>query len=346
MNAMEQSLRRALEGGDPSDPAFRLSIYEASARAMERTLANRERDSARDSYESERLVQTIESVEAEYAARYGNYALGEAGAPGGEAGEPPLNPAADPFAEPDEIRHSRPPASFEPADANPAADEGAQEALWRPGSERGPARRRAGAGHVLLGLLFLVVLFGLAAYALGFFGASSAPQSDEPAVEGQADRGAPAREEAAEAPANGLSWIGVFSGGELEQLAAPDGARMETVDEAGRAAVRLSVLPETEAEVLVSLGPGLVQQIAGSTVRIELIAGSPDEELREFSVRCVFGSESVCERQRFATAMPEEAFVFDVAVPGGATGPASLAIGPGLAETGAVDLYSVRMRIL
>ena len=93
-----------------------------------------------------------------------------------------------------------------------------------------------------------------------------------------------------------------------------------------------------------AVGAGIMRQISGHQVRIELTAGSPDGQMREFGIRCLTGDASYCDRQRFSTAMPEEAFVFDVAVPSGQTAAGSIAIGPGLNGTSNdVDIYAVRL---
>ncbi len=94
-----------------------------------------------------------------------------------------------------------------------------------------------------------------------------------------------------------------------------------------------------------AIGPGVVGEIAGANVRIEVTAGSPDGTAREFSVRCLFGGTSLCERQRFSTTMSEEAFIFDVPVPADARSPASIAIEPGVnGTTNDVDVFSLRLR--
>ncbi len=41
MSALEESLRRALNLGDAADPEYRLSIYQASERALEKMLAEK-----------------------------------------------------------------------------------------------------------------------------------------------------------------------------------------------------------------------------------------------------------------------------------------------------------------
>jgi hypothetical protein len=194
--------------------------------------------------------------------------------------------------------------------------------------------------------------------ASAIFGTTEAPAPSTP--EGSSQTTEPVAElpSGAEAPnPPELNWISVFSGDELEALTAPAGGRVEAVQVEGEPVVRMSgsagapVDPTasegTLPEIALAIGPGLIGELAGSEVRVEIRAGSPNGGLREFAVRCEFAGQNVCERQRFATMVAEEAFVFDIAVPAGAGAPAFLAIAPGVGgEGGDLDLYAVRMRVL
>lgn len=66
VNSLEQALRKALEKGDATDPAFRRRVYEAAATAMRRSLT--ERDEAtpeRLDEQTRRLGEAIRTVETE-----------------------------------------------------------------------------------------------------------------------------------------------------------------------------------------------------------------------------------------------------------------------------------------
>lgn len=345
MDPIEESVRRALEGGDPADQAFRRSIYAASARAMERLIAARGQSDAEAAAERSRVGEVLSRVEAEYAAYYGGDGLGTA-VPASEDDALPASSELSPVQEPAPLPSaapSRAPASYAPpAGAGASAPEGE---IWKPGGDKRSAPRRRPGRSVLLGLAFLVALVLLLVIGSFLFGGGAeegaTPQAGNEATTQTAGAVAPA------ANGNPLSWIDVFSGTSLEQVSTPEGGRVTSVAEAGRSAIRVSAPDGGEGEILINLGPGLVGTIAGSQVRVELVAGSPDGQLREFSVRCLFAQASVCERQRFATAMREEAFVFDVPIPPSAGTPANLAIGPGLTAEGPdIDVYSVRMRVL
>lgn len=329
MSSMEDSLRRSLEAGDAGDPAFRESIYAASERALERMFAQRGTAGADADAQRHRLADSIGRLESEYAARYP------------EPAEGPAPFADDELPAPDGV-DPRDPRAFDAgaAASDPRDDEAAHDSEWSPGSDRGattlpPAGIRPIATTVGLALVFALVLAVLAYVIFSTLRGGSDETVDAAAVESTAAGGA-------------LRWIDVFDGNDLETLATPNGGRIETVaGSGGREAVRVSGPQGGEGEVLLSIGPGVVGDIAGRLVRIELTAGSADQTPREFSVRCVFGAASVCDRQRFSTSMGEEAFVFDVAVPADVASPGSIAIGPGLNGTSNdVDIYSVRIRDL
>ncbi|MET0258385.1 MAG: hypothetical protein ABW179_07360 [Methylobacterium sp.] len=331
MSQMETSLRRALEAGDVSDPAFRESIYAASERALERMLESRGADEAVRFEQRSRLAETINRVEGEHAqadAAHDDAAYDEAGAY--EADEAPDERGA-----PADGRVPQAPA--------PGAAGVAEPDVWTPGgtgATKGGARVRSRLAVPLAAVVFAVLLAILAYVVAGAVrGGSDAATGGT--VTGDASSGALAS-------ASDLGWIDVFDGNDLEALSTPNGGRIETVakpDE--REAVRVSAPTGGEGEVLLTMGAGVMRQISGRQVRIELTAGSPNAALREFGIRCLAADQSFCDRQRFSTAMSEEAFVFDVAVPAGVTSAGSIAIGPGLNGTpNDVDIYALRIRAL
>ncbi|UHD45114.1 hypothetical protein LUX29_19190 [Aureimonas altamirensis] len=314
MSALEESLRRALNLGDAADPEYRLSIYQASERALEKMLAEKAVPGNEAQERRLALAEAISRIEDDFEAD----AL-----PAGHAdGSAAAHDAHDiDFA--DEDAGHRPP--------DPHAD-------YEPGLDRHPPRRGLVSMPTLIGIgvaLFLVI----ALYVL-----STIFQSGDAVPAG--DGGNEAQTGEAASPTN-ISWINVFSGANIETLSTPEGGRVEAITANGREAVRMQSPSGQTSEVMLAVGPGLVGEIAGSTVRVELTAGSPDSRAREFSVRCLFASNSICDRQRFVTSMQEEAFVFDIAVPGDAASPATLAIAPGVGGEGSdLDLFAVRMRVI
>ena len=143
MSAMEDSLRRALEGGDARDPAFRESIYAASERALERMLETRGADEAVAHDQRSRLAETINRVEADFAPQ--SYIA---------------QPEPEPFDEPSEER----------------ADDGG----WTPGGRtQDEAPRAAQSWKVPVLAVLLALVLALVAYAVtgALRGSGTAPET-------------------------------------------------------------------------------------------------------------------------------------------------------------------------
>jgi hypothetical protein len=353
---MEKSLRRALDAGDASDPQFRDSIYTASERALERLLRENPIDEEMAHARRVRLAETINRIEADYFGTFGT-AEGErsdeavpADAMVTVVPETPINRddeerfVAESEGSLQGDREALPPswaggqddlplsAEAEEA-AEPAAGRAATKGVaWSPKASGGrrpapaiPPRVRAWLPAILAVLVVLLA----ALYFLS--GAVLSPLSSE-------------GETAAGTAAASAEWISIFDGTQLGIIATPSGGTVDSVTVRGDPAVRLAPAGEG-GEINVAIGPGVVREIQGQTVRVELVAGSSDGASREFGVRCLFGGETVCARQRFQTTQARDTFVFDMAVPRGGNAAGVLAIDPTLAAaTGDLDLYSIRLQ--
>ncbi|KTQ95452.1 hypothetical protein [Aureimonas ureilytica] len=325
MSAMEDSLRRALEGGDARDPAFRESIYAASERALERMLEARGAEEGIAHEQRSRLAETINRVEADFAP--------QSFAPQSYSAEPhPDEHEPEPYEErlTDEAHPHAAPDGDE-------RDERGEDGGWTPGRPRASDEKTRALPSWKVPALAALLALGLGLLAYAITGALRG--RDTPEVTGSTE---------AVDTLPKLAWIDVFDGNDLERLSTPAGGRIEAVKkDSAREAVRISAPAGSPNEALLAVGPGTLHQIAGRNVRIEIVAGSPDGTPREFSVRCLVGSRSFCDSQRFTTDMPEEAFVFDVTVPAVASNDTSIAIAPGVAgQTNDVDIYSLRLRQL
>ena len=327
MSAMEDSLRRALEGGDARDPAFRESIYAASERALERMLETRGADEASALDQRTRLAETINRVEADFAPN--SYPA---------AAEPFEGEGHEPFHAVDDPDQPGRESSAAPLH-EPGGEAHPEDGGWTPGGPRAPGETAGSPFNWKVPALAVLLALGLALLAYAITGALRGGETADPATTSaiQPEDGLPQ-----------LAWIDVFDGNDLETLSTPTGGRIEAVAKPDqREAVRISAPAGSQNEALLTIGPGTLRQIAGRQVRIEVVAGSPDGTMREFGVRCLVGQQSVCDSQRFSTDMPEEAFVFDVTVPAVASNATSLAISPGLGSGASdVDIFSVRLRQL
>lgn len=373
-STIETSVRRALQEGNADDPDFRVQVYEAAERAIQRVVVEKGVGQDVADRQLEQLIAAIERIEADYppAGPEAPYAPGA-----DEAGTEPA-PAGFEMSEPDDDAGpvpQVPPGSGDPsepfdgaiedarpADASPRPDaplplreartadtvsephrlDSAGE--WSPGNrQRSASSRRS--SRWLVGLVAAILVLALLAGAAWWFSASilQTPQAEpEGATVEDAIRAASG--EGGEASGD---WIGIFSGSEIANVRAVDGGRVAAEQVAGgQPAVRIEV-PAVGGgtEIGLVIGPGVVRSLGGQTVRGELTVGSPDGTRREFSLRCLFAGETTCGRQRFATSIAEETFVFDMEIPAGATQEGQIAIDPGIGqETRDLMIFGLRVR--
>lgn len=375
MSAMEKSLRRALEAGDSSDAAFRESIYTAAERALERMLAGKEMEPEAAHAQRVRLAETINRVEDDYfepatdaddgSATYADAMPPADGAQEGETeawhrdDDPQTPPYASDRADDDadfglqRDTNASPDNGFQAAEATPpprptagqTMSDGA-DASWSPGGGSRNAKapkvkgRRFGPFAFGLVVLGIALIAGLAfVYVTVFEPMGGTASSVEAEPDGDTVSAVIA------SAAGEAEWITLFDGGQLEMIATPNGGEVLSIAGAGdRRAVRISAAAEA-GEVDVSIGPGVVNTIKGKKVRVEITVGSADGTPREFGVRCLFGGDTVCGRQRFSTAQDSEAFVFDMVVPDDPAASGTIAIDPSFgAQSNTLDLYAVRLR--
>ncbi|WP_162244658.1 hypothetical protein [Aureimonas sp. Leaf454] len=370
-SAMERSLRRALDAGDASDPAFRETIYAASERALERMLEARPVDEASAQAQRIRLAETINLVEQDYYA-----AAAEREHLGPETDETFERPedrrfaedeaasfGADPEADadlapsrrgdeasPNGEDGGRPDKAASASDDSPAflktsstaqADASAGRRRWSETAARGSlggfgAGRRTNSRLRLLLLLALVFAALLVIFYLVYGMVFGTPASEATGTASSSLETPPGEDE----------WIALFDGTQLSSIATPTGGRVEAVTGSGdMPAVRMTSAGEG-GEIAVAVGPGVVRELAGKTVRVEVTVGSPDGSQREFGVRCPFGGETACGRQRFTTSQSSESFIFEMSVPSDTRDAGSIAFDPGFGEEAKpLDLYGVRARV-
>ena len=379
MSAMEQSLRRALEAGDGSDPAFRESIYSASERALERLLAAK--GTGEDAAEAQRirLAETINRVEEDYFASFpvpeepssdDETGLGRTGWAEQEAID-----AADRFEEPgDEVPAHRDPkrdeddGGYAHAGLDPSPEE-QDDRIGRAGGfspggraagryDPAPAplvassrddgtwspgkERRDAKKSVRNRRRLRPFLFGLVVLliALALGGYLYTSLVGPLPFLDRATGGS-----SAASGAEAGEWINLFDGTRLEAISTPNGGRVEAIAGAGdRPGVRIASAAKG-GEIEIQIGPGVVAETLGRKLRVEILAGSSDGAGREFGVRCLFGGVTACGRQRFKTLQSSEPFVFDMEIPANAPTAGTIAIEPGFGTASKdLDLYSVRLR--
>ncbi|WAP70760.1 hypothetical protein [Jiella pelagia] len=381
-SAIEKSLRRALAEGDHGDPDFRIEIYEAAERALLRLeSANGMSDEARDRHRRE-LITAIETIEGDYFGEGEDAGTsdrpsedrpkgddrkqtsGDTAAPAvagqgsadGHGGRAPLKGGGfiPPATTPEAMTLDRD-ERIVADDADEADD---QEAAREPG------RGKRFGGKLLGPVIGLLLLFlvGVAAWAvLSMF---SADPQNEPvqagAVDGDLTVADAIREnadvvgEVAVAP----EWVDLYTPQLLGEFAASDEAIETVASEGGRTVVRLVQPAEGAAasgpdgvaeadarEIELPISGEAARRFAGQKAQAEIVVGSPDGEPREFTLRCLFGGETVCGRQRFTTALPEENFLFQLEFPPEAVAGGQIAVDPSVGSAGRDLLfYGLRLR--
>lgn len=118
--------------------------------------------------------------------------------------------------------------------------------------------------------------------------------------------------------------------------------------------IRKSPNSLTSAEpILLELQPGVLQKIAGKSVTVEIRTKSGNSEDGLFSVQCLVGGKSVCDRKRFPVGQQPENIIFALNLAKEAIhGDAFLAINTDVKSTvnasgagSSIDILYVRIRI-
>ena len=143
------------------------------------------------------------------------------------------------------------------------------------------------------------------------------------------------------------AWTEVFSGKGAVDAAVVAGTA-EAAEAGGEPAARIDP-PEAgtdgqSREVAFTIPADIARRFAGRKVTGELTVASPDEASRTFTVRCLFGGETVCGRQRFTAAAKQEPFLIQMDMPASVEGAGELAIDSSIG-TGAKDLLVTRFRL-
>ncbi|MCQ0989378.1 serine/threonine-protein kinase [Jiella marina] len=349
-SAIEKSLRRALEKGDAQDPDFRLQIYEAAERALVKLEATNDTDSAAADAHRRDLIAAIEAIEADFAGTTSSADDDGTPVPVTE----PVPVETDPS--PPSSATSAPPAlgtlaaDDRAAEFDPSPDEGdAPEADPRETRKKSRGGRALVAAVILLLLAFLV---GAAVWiALPFFTSVAPDRAAEPAAE----QGALSIEDAISEGGSGVDasvadvaaesgWTALYSPQEFRELANEEGTIALAEGTGERTVIRISA-PADGGEVQLPISGDIARRFGGQAANGELIVGSPDGQPREFALRCLFGGETVCGRQRFTTSLPEENFLFQMQFPPEAVAGGQIAIDPAVGANGQdILLFGVQLR--
>ncbi|MBO0903790.1 hypothetical protein [Jiella sonneratiae] len=371
-SAIEKSLRRALAKGNAADPDHRLEIYEAAERALLRLEeTNGMSGEAKDRHRLE-LIAAIESIEADFsgpdgsvpptpAAETGDAGNGDAGR-GAEASKAPEVVEAERIDPPAAPQSLEPQLAFEAeervVDVTPDDDAG-ETGTARPGAGSRLGRRVIALVIVLL-LLFLV---GVGVWIVLPFLSSGAASDGDAKSAASATGGdlsvADAIRENAGTVAGAAAepeWTDLYSPEALREFARSDPAIEDATKGGQRARLKLTqpagpgdaggtADAAAGREIELPIPGEVARRFAGKNVEGEIVVGSPDGKPRVFTLRCLFGGETVCGRQRFTTSLPEENFLFHLELPPEAATGGQIAVDPSVGDAGKdLFLYGMRLR--
>jgi hypothetical protein len=335
----EGLIRQALARQDGSDPAVRERVYQSSRNALARMIAAAgAQPPAVINEQRIALENSISRIEASYNVPPPPPARVAPPRPAAPAPSVPPPPAAPAQAAPGAIRREPvlvPPPPEEGPAYEPQFDADDDAGLYRDPMEAIPGddaagfgvspddapvyRRRSNAVGRILPLLLLVLLLGGAAWLTYSLvstligGISSVPDT-------QAGKSAPA---AGTTPAGdeNVVYITILSAQDTSALQLEGRGKAEIVNQSNTEMIRLTSLrpdgnrTQPAEPILINLSEGVLSQVAGKDVTVEIKAKSGGAEPATFSIRCDFAGEEACGRKRFPAGLQPETIIFTVPFP-------------------------------
>ena len=231
-------------------------------------------------------------------------------------------------------------------------EDGSQEEEDDAGSHA--SRRRPRLLVTLVITLLLVFLVGAAVWmVLPFFSSRTVETTgqSEAGADGGLSVAEAIRENTDTAPTQDAApaWLDVYTPAALREFAASDAAITDVAPAGEQPRLQLTAPSDGPAaegetgtattagvarEIELPMAGDVARQFAGKKVEGEIVVGSPDGKPRTFTLRCLFGGETVCGRQRFTTALPEENFLFHLEFPPEAVTGGQIALDPSVGADG------------
>jgi hypothetical protein len=148
-------------------------------------------------------------------------------------------------------------------------------------------------------------------------------ETSEPAT---AESNAPSEPASSVEGPESSSYITILSPSDTGALQTAGGGNAQIVNQSNLEFIRLTsvrspqALSESADPILVEIKPGVMQEIAGKHVTLEILAKSGETGPATFSIFCVFDGVEACGRKRFRLGLQPEAIVFALDVPDAAGG--------------------------
>ncbi|MGI9400157.1 MAG: hypothetical protein ACR2O0_02795 [Rhizobiaceae bacterium] len=330
MADFEGLIRQALARQDASDPAVREQIYQASRNAFARMIAGAGPQPPHAiQYQKDALENCINRIEASYqpppqpevppepvsvepepvAPQPAPVQDDFASAPDPVAGE--FTDGSEPFPEPDFADPEFPETEeYLPEDEN---DLFLEEAARANSMIEGGGIRRPLA---IFAFLCLLLITGWLIYTLiNMLSPGTVTQTgvDDPIPE-------LIQNTQTEAEAN-TPFITILSPSDTEALETSGRGRAQIINQSNLDLIRLTSvrsrqnLAQSAQPILINISPGVMEQIAGRRVTVEILAKSGGSGPATFSISCIFNNAEACGRKRFRIGLQPEAIVFALNVP-------------------------------
>lgn len=177
-------------------------------------------------------------------------------------------------------------------------------------------QRSSRRGFTIAAFILVLLVVGALAYFL-FQIVSGDSGQQNPAADPATGVQQPASQGQTTSPAD---YITVLSPVDTGSLVTAGRGRAEIINQANTDFVRLvslrsdSALGETANPILLQIEPGVLRQIAGKRVTVEIQAKSGDSGPANFAVGCEINGEDVCGRRRFRIGLQPEATIFPMSV--------------------------------
>ncbi len=323
MADFEGLIRQALARQDATDPAVREQIYQASRNAFARMIAGAGPQPPQAiQVQRDALENCIKRIEAGYL--------------------PPQQPEFAP--EPDFVEPSvspptpeHPPVDF-PAEAAPDYEPGHPEQFADPDfpevDDYGPQdendlflEETARAGYsvdgsglrrplAIFAFFCLLLITGWLIYTL--INTLSPGTSNQASVE---DTPPAISQDQIIDDQSSTPFITILSPSNTDALETAGRGRAQIVNQSNLELIRLtSVRPSQELAqsakpILINISPGVMEQIEGRRITVEILAKSGGTGPATFSISCLFNETEACGRKRFRIGLQPEAIVFAMNVP-------------------------------
>ncbi|MFK5977576.1 MAG: hypothetical protein QM488_01650 [Rhizobiaceae bacterium] len=377
MANFDDLIRQALFKQDSSNPVVREQIYHSSRAALSRMI-ERKGDVAPAVAERQRniLEQSILKIETEFLnppSRAPSVDITQAAV--SPTPSLPSSPAVPPPVEKIMARQATPPVSHEPIisthqDAAPQYVEAPEpvsqyddgEEFYTPDHEpdltsRYKARRRVIKFVGFLGLLAIIALVVYVSYLLVLAlidkNTGDLPQNREVnrvsalnPIDGEAQ--------------NLNQYITLLEPNDPSTIVTDGAGQAKIVNGVDSTVLRIVSLrsnfdkSQPAKPILLEILPGILSQIMGKKITVEILAKSGSSGPATFSVECMFGDIGSCGRKRFRVGLQPEAVVFSIDVKGeNLNERAYLAIRTDIASSAnlsgrgdILDIISARLRIV